>query len=72
MGGRHPLPKGEGWGEGELDSRRFHRVRISDTLSPRERAGVRGNWTHVVSTGPGCLRLAGVSSEEVDRATLRV
>ena len=27
------------------------------TLSSGERAGVRGNWTHVISTGPGVLRL---------------
>ncbi len=27
------------------------------TLSPRERAGVRGNWSHLVSTGSGFLRL---------------
>ena len=30
------------------------------TLSPRERAGVRGNWAHVVSTASGCLYLSAV------------
>jgi hypothetical protein len=31
------------------------------TLSPRERAGVRGNWAHALATGPGVLGLPGAS-----------
>src|ERR1039458_7438466 len=48
------------WGEGESCAALRQVAAFSDgrrgTLSFGERAGVRGNWTHAISTGSGALR----------------
>jgi len=56
----HPLLWGEGAttaGGGEPERLRLHSRCRRFTLSPRERAGVRGNGAYVVFTGSGCLNL---------------